>query len=65
MADHKIKAVVFDWAGTMIDHGCFGPVAAFQETFAFFDIETSIAECRAPMGLPKRDHIKVIRVGQH
>jgi phosphonoacetaldehyde hydrolase len=60
MADHKIKAVVFDWAGTMIDHGCFGPVAAFQETFASFDIETSIAECRAPMGLPKRDHIKVM-----
>jgi len=58
--DRKINAVVFDLAGTMIDHGCFGPVAAFQKTFAQFDIETTIAECRGPMGLPKRDHIKMM-----
>ena len=44
MSDRKINAVVFDWAGTMIDHGCFGPVSAFQQTFAQFDIETTIAE---------------------
>ena len=60
MSDRKINAVVFDWAGTMIDHGCFGPVSAFQQTFAQFDIETTIAECRGPMGLPKRDHIKTM-----
>ncbi len=60
MSDRKINAVVFDWAGTMIDHGCFGPVAAFQQTFAQFDIETTIDECRRPMGLPKRDHIKMM-----
>ena len=60
MINKTIDAIIFDWAGTMIDHGCFGPVIAFQKTFTHFDIETSVAECRAPMGLPKRDHIKAM-----
>ena len=55
-----IKAVIFDWAGTMIDHGCFGPVAAFQEIFAEIGINVSQQACRAPMGLPKKDHIKAM-----
>jgi len=53
----KFKAAVFDWAGTTIDFGSFAPMGVFVETFAEFGIETSIAEARAPMGMPKWDHI--------
>ncbi|MEL6374174.1 MAG: phosphonoacetaldehyde hydrolase [Pseudomonadota bacterium] len=56
----RFKAVVFDWAGTTIDYGSFAPAAAFREAFARFDIETSIDEARAPMGLPKWKHIEAM-----
>lgn len=29
----QIEAVVFDWAGTTVDFGCFAPVQAFVEVF--------------------------------
>ncbi len=54
------KAVVFDWAGTMVDFGSFAPTAVFVEAFRQFDIEVGIDEARAPMGLPKRDHLKAM-----
>ena len=53
----KLKALIFDWAGTLIDLGSKAPVAAFVEVFADHGIEVSEAEARAPMGLPKRDHV--------
>ncbi len=56
----RFKAVVFDWAGTMIDFGCFAPMAVFVEAFRQFGIEVTIAEARAPMGLPKRAHIRAM-----
>jgi len=52
-----IKAVVFDWAGTMIDFGSFAPMGAFVAAFREFGIDVSIEEARAPMGKAKRDHI--------
>ncbi len=54
------KAVVFDWAGTMIDFGSFAPMGVFVEAFRHFGIDATIAEARAPMGAPKRDHIKAM-----
>ncbi len=56
----RFKAVVFDWAGTMIDFGSFAPMGVFVEAFGRFDIAATIEEARAPMGLPKRDHIKAM-----
>lgn len=56
----KFKAVVFDWAGTMIDFGSFAPMGVFVEAFAEFGIEVSIDEARGPMGAPKRAHIKAM-----
>ena len=53
-----IKLVVFDWAGTLVDHGSRAPALAFVETFARFGVEASEAEARAPMGMPKRAHIE-------
>jgi len=54
----KTEAVIFDWAGTTVDYGCFAPVAAFVETFASKGIAVELDEVRAPMGALKRDHIK-------
>lgn len=61
----KFKAVVFDWAGTMIDFGSFAPMGAFVETFAKFGVQVTIADARKPMGLPKRAHIAAMLAEPH
>ena len=38
------KAVIFDWAGTTVDYGCFAPVQAFVEVFCHFGIEPTMEE---------------------
>jgi phosphonoacetaldehyde hydrolase len=52
-----VKGVIFDWAGTIIDFGCFAPAGVFIQVFAERKVEITMAEARAPMGLNKRDHI--------
>jgi phosphonoacetaldehyde hydrolase len=54
------KAVVLDWAGTVIDFGSLAPMGAFVELFRRHDIVLSVAEARIPMGLPKWDHIDAL-----
>jgi phosphonoacetaldehyde hydrolase len=56
----KLEAVIFDWAGTTVDYGCFAPVAAFRAAFAGFGVTVSDAEIRGPMGLLKRDHLRAL-----
>lgn len=58
--ENKFDAVIFDWAGTTVDYGCFAPVQAFVEVFRQFGIEPTIQEVREPMGMLKRDHIKAM-----
>lgn len=53
-----IQAVVFDWAGTMIDHGCRAPVIALRRIFDDAGCPITEAETRADMGVAKRDHIR-------
>lgn len=55
-----IRAVIFDWAGTVVDFGSKAPVLAFRAAFADAGIELSEAEVRAPMGKAKRDHIAAV-----
>lgn len=55
-----LKAVVFDWAGTMIDFGSRAPVVALCRLFADAGIPVSEAEARADMGRAKRDHIAAL-----
>lgn len=55
-----LKAVVFDWAGTIIDFGSFAPMGVFVEAFSRFGVIVTIAEAREPMGRPKRDHIEAM-----
>jgi phosphonoacetaldehyde hydrolase len=56
----SVRLVVFDWAGTTVDHGCFGPVAPFMRVLARHGVEVSPAEARGPMGLHKRDHLRAL-----
>jgi phosphonoacetaldehyde hydrolase len=62
MSKSAIQAVVFDWAGTMIDFGCRAPVLALREVFAEAGIEITEAEARADMGKAKRDHVRALLV---
>lgn len=52
-----IKLVIFDWAGTTIDYGCFAPVEAFRKAFLDYKIEVTLEEIRLPMGTSKKEHI--------
>ncbi len=56
----KIEGVIFDWAGTTVDFGCFAPVNAFLEIFRQAGIEVTMDEARIPMGMQKRDHIRAM-----
>lgn len=56
----RLAAVVFDWAGTVVDHGSRAPMGAFVEVFARFGVALDITEARVPMGLPKWDHIRAL-----
>ena len=55
-----VKAVVFDWAGTMVDFGSFAPMKSFVAAFEAFGVSVTLEEARGPMGLPKRDHIRTM-----
>lgn len=56
----KIEAIIFDWAGTTVDYGCFAPVQAFKEAFLSYQIEATNDEIREPMGMLKIEHIKTM-----
>jgi phosphonoacetaldehyde hydrolase len=55
-----VRAVVFDWAGTVLDHGSRAPVAALQDVFASAGVPITVAEARLSMGIAKKDHIRSI-----
>jgi phosphonoacetaldehyde hydrolase len=56
----KLKAVIFDWAGTTVDYGCLAPTGVFTEVFRQKGIEITQKEARGPMGTHKRDHIRTL-----
>ncbi|MGF1684721.1 phosphonoacetaldehyde hydrolase [Photobacterium minamisatsumaniensis] len=57
----NVQAVIFDWAGTVVDFGSFAPTTIFVEAFRReYDFDISLAEARVPMGLGKWDHIKCV-----
>ncbi len=55
-----VKAVVFDWAGTMIDFGCMAPVEALNRVFAEEGVSLSAEEARRDMGKAKLDHLRAL-----
>lgn len=57
---HQLTAVVFDWAGTILDFGSCAPMGAFVRLFEQYGITLTIDEARGPMGMAKWDHIKAL-----
>lgn len=56
----KIEAVIFDWAGTMVDYGCMAAIETYREIFAEYGITLTTEEIRKGMGQDKVDHIRQI-----
>lgn len=56
----QLSAVVFDWAGTLVDFGSCAPMGAFVRLFEQFGIAVSIEQARGPMGLAKWNHIHAL-----
>jgi len=55
-----VKLVIFDWAGTTVDYGCYAPAVVFVEVFKRRGVEITMEQARRPMGLKKLDHIRAI-----
>jgi phosphonoacetaldehyde hydrolase len=60
-----LEAVIFDWAGTTVDHGSLAPVRAVTELFHRHGIPLTDADARKDMGIFKRDHIRNILAMPH
>ena len=56
----KLDTILFDWAGTVIDFGCFAPLSAFIAAFESKAITITLDEAREPMGMKKIDHVRAI-----
>lgn len=54
----KIKCVILDWAGTTVDFGSMAPLKVFSEIFEQRGLRLEMDELRAPMGMPKLEHIR-------
>jgi len=61
----RLEAVIFDWAGTTVDHGSLAPVRAVTELFARHDVALTDADARRDMGIFKKDHIRRILAMPH
>ncbi|MFA6240220.1 MAG: phosphonoacetaldehyde hydrolase [Candidatus Hydrogenedentales bacterium] len=55
-----VKAVVFDWAGTTVDFGCCAPAVVFIDVFKGRGIDVTLDQAREPMGIHKKDHIRIL-----
>ena len=53
----RLEAVIFDWAGTMVDHGSLAPMRAVTDLFARHGIRLRDEDVRRDMGIFKKDHI--------
>lgn len=56
----NLKAVIFDWAGTTIDHGSVCPINAFIRAFKEVGITIDSWDVRRFMGVHKMDHLRFI-----
>lgn len=56
----KIKGVILDWAGTVLDCGVYAPAVVFVEVFRDEGVPITMEEAREPMGAHKKVHIRKI-----
>ena len=61
----SIKLVVFDWAGTTVDHGCFAPVQPFIDVLTRNGVTISASDARGPMGIDKKEHLRALLALPH
>ena len=50
VAASGVKAVIFDWAGTIVDHGSIAPVLAFVEVFAKHGVSIDVVRAVGGVG---------------
>ncbi|WP_034295051.1 phosphonoacetaldehyde hydrolase [Herbaspirillum sp. RV1423] len=55
-----LEAVIFDWAGTLVDFGSLAPTQIFVDAFKSFDMHITLKQARGPMGLSKWQHIRTL-----
>lgn len=55
-----LRAVILDWAGTIVDYGSCAPAGVFVEVFRKHGVEITLTEARGPMGSEKRVHIAAL-----
>lgn len=58
--ERALKAVILDWAGTIVDYGSCAPAGVFVEVFRRHGVEITLLEARGPMGAEKREHIAAL-----
>lgn len=56
----NLQAIIFDWAGTLVDFGSLAPTQIFVDAFKSFGIDVTLQQARGPMGLSKWQHIRVL-----
>ncbi|MCA9233948.1 MAG: phosphonoacetaldehyde hydrolase [Planctomycetales bacterium] len=56
----SLRAVIFDWAGTIVDFGSRAPVLAVQQAFDSLGVPVTTDEVRGPMGMAKRAHLQAM-----
>lgn len=56
----RLRAIILDWSGTTVDHGCIAPAQVFIDVFKQHGVEVTPEEVRRPMGIFKRDHIRTM-----
>ncbi|QKV17426.1 phosphonoacetaldehyde hydrolase [Oricola thermophila] len=54
----QVRAVIFGWAGTLVDFGALAPVLSMQQVFAEEGVPVTARDVRAHMGLARPDHIR-------
>ncbi len=53
-----IRAVIFDWAGTLVDYGSQAPVFSMKDAFEQLNFHIDESQIRRDLGLTYRLHIK-------
>ena len=56
----RLKAIIFDWAGTVVDFGSLCPIRAFQAAFQEKGIVVTPEDIQQFMGIHKREHLTAI-----
>ncbi len=53
-----LQAIIFNWAGTLVDFGCIAPAGVLVEVFRRQQVTLTLEEARAPMSTDTLEHIR-------